>query len=53
MITALILLCCQCRFRIPGKNFVVVADHKLLPAVLGRPGLPKTSIYSLIGPVSQ
>ncbi|CAL8466632.1 g6168 [Coccomyxa elongata] len=36
------------KFRIPGKNFVVVSDPKLIPAILGRPGLPKTSIYSLI-----
>ena len=35
----------QFRFRVPGKNFVVVSDHNLIPAILGRPGLPKTSLY--------
>ncbi|CAL5227143.1 g10055 [Coccomyxa viridis] len=35
------------RFRVPFKNFVVVSDPKLIPAILGRPGLPKTKMYQL------
>ena len=31
----------------PGSTFVVVADPALLPAVLGRPGLPKSRVYEL------
>ena len=31
----------------PGQTFVVVADPALLPAVLGRPGLPKSRVYEL------
>lgn len=40
------------RFRLPGINFVVVSDHNLLPAILGRPGLPKTDLYKLTRTVS-
>jgi hypothetical protein len=40
------------RVRVPGKNFVVVSDAKLLPAIIGRPGLPKTSLYQMTRPVS-
>ena len=36
-----------CRFRVPFKSFVVVSDPKLIPAVLGRPGLPKTQMYEV------
>lgn len=40
------------RVRVPGKNFVVVSDAKLLPAIIGRPGLPKTALYQMTRPVS-
>ena len=43
---------CACRFRVPFKNFVVVSDPKLIPAVLGRPGLPKTQMYKMTRTVS-
>ena len=42
---------CACRFRVPFKNFVVVSDPKLIPAILGRPGLPKTNMYKLTSTV--
>ena len=45
-------LTCACRFRVPFKNFVVVSDPKLIPAILGRPGLPKTQMYKLCSTVS-
>ena len=35
------------RVKMPGQTFVVVADPTLLPAVLGRPGLPKSRVYEL------
>ena len=35
------------RVKMPGQTFVVVADPTLLPAVLGRPGLPKSHVYEL------
>ena len=31
----------------PGSTFVVVADPALLPAVIGRTGLPKSRVYEL------
>ena len=37
----------QHRVKMPGQTFVVVADPTLLPAVLGRPGLPKSRVYEL------
>ena len=43
---------CACRFRVPFKNFVVVSDPRLIPAVLGRPGLPKTQLYKMTRTVS-
>ena len=36
----------------PFKNFVVVSDPRLIPAVLGRPGLPKTQLYKMTRTVS-
>jgi len=44
---------CACRFRVPFKNFVVVSDPKLIPAILGRPGLPKTNMYKLTSTVRR
>ena len=38
---------CVRRVKMPGQTFVVVADPMLLPAVLGRPGLPKSRVYEL------
>ena len=35
------------RVKMPGSTFVVVADPALLPAVIGRPGLPKSRVYEL------
>ncbi|CAK0786682.1 hypothetical protein CVIRNUC_009896 [Coccomyxa viridis] len=35
------------KVKMPGQTFVVVADPTLLPAVLGRPGLPKSRVYEL------
>ena len=35
------------RVKMPGQTFVVVTDPTLLPAVLGRPGLPKSRVYEL------
>jgi cytochrome P450 len=39
------------RVSVPGKTFVVVTDPALLPAVLGRPGLPKTPMYRITRPL--
>lgn len=44
------------RLHIPGHRFVVVSDPAVLPAIIGRPGLPKWAAYENVtqvgGPVS-
>lgn len=39
------------RLHIPGHRFVVVSDPDILPAIIGRPGLPKWSAYENVVPV--
>ncbi|BDA43361.1 Cytochrome P450 4e2 [Coccomyxa sp. Obi] len=39
------------RLEIPGHRFVVVNDPALLPAIIGRPGLPKWAAYQNVVPL--
>ena len=39
------------RLHIPGSRFVVVSDPDILPAIIGRPGLPKWAAYENVVPV--
>jgi hypothetical protein len=39
------------RLEIPGHRFVVVSDPSILPAIIGRPGLPKWAAYKNVVPV--
>lgn len=39
------------RLHIPGSRFVVVSDPDILPAIIGRPGLPKWAAYGNVVPV--
>ena len=39
------------RLHIPGHRFVIVSDPKILPAIIGRPGLPKWAAYENVIPV--
>lgn len=48
-----IMLHRHCRLEIPGHRFVVVNDPAVLPAIIGRPGLPKWAAYQNVVPVSN
>ncbi|KAK9915097.1 hypothetical protein WJX75_004696 [Coccomyxa subellipsoidea] len=39
------------RLEIPGHRFVVVSDPAILPAIIGRPGLPKWAAYQNVVPL--
>ena len=47
-------LCAACgRLHIPWHRFVVVSDPDILPAIIGRPGLPKWAAYENVVPASS
>ena len=47
----ILLLANLLRLHIPGHRFVVVSDPDILPAIIGRPGLPKWAAYENVVPV--